>query len=152
MKFDWKRFLFSLLAIAVILIVLHFVLEFLTYQTQQFSSASIFLAWGWMYFWPLPLAAYFARDHIKTWFKSGKLKIEIGSLIITALCLAVIIPEVNYPPFYFLLNTRFLPFVAIFSWYHLLYAFTRDSSSQPAIRENTKGKQFPVSPFDVDIR
>ncbi len=85
------------------------------------------------------------------WFKRGKVKVEIGSLSIAALCLAAIIPDVNYVLFQILLSSDTLPVVVLFFWYHLLCAFSREPSAKVSLYDE-KGRKTVLPPFDVDIR
>lgn len=128
-RFDWKRFLFSLLFIGVLFTALYFISAGIAYEFH--TTYRLDIAIIWMYAWPLPLGAYFARHRIKTWLKPGRSRVEVGSLAIAVLCGGSIVFIPGSKLFMLLISANLVPVVAIFFWYHLLYAFYKEPIPQP---------------------
>jgi hypothetical protein len=129
MKFDWRRFLFSLLFVGVLFTALYFISTNISYEVH--TTYRLDIAIIWMYVWPLPLGAYFARHRIKTWFRPGKSRIEMGSLVVALICGLSTAYIPGSPVFQLLSRADLISVVAIFFWYHLLYAFYKEPVPLP---------------------
>ena len=119
LRFSWIQLIFI-----VLFILIYFVSKFFidARYTDNFNFAPRIF---WMYIWTLFLGAYFARDHVRSWFTPGKISVDYAYLIIAVICLIL-----NFRPIpgYGYIVGNFAPILWTIFWNSIISAFYKDNS------------------------
>lgn len=120
---QYGKYVLNVVLILLYVYIVSLVSGIITKQAQTMMDYRLPLIWS--NFWPLPLAAYFAGNRLRTLVRPGKLRVEAGYFILPVLYLLCWL----YLP---LLSSLLLVFkscaiLALIAWYNLLYAFYKEA-------------------------
>jgi|GEM_PF-5437916 len=99
-------------------------------KLKQYGSENFQMIWAllWLFFSPISMAAFLLFDHIRAWFGKGKLRVDAGYLVISAVLLAMFFPPISrLCSFYVWVGSNFM-FAAFIFWICLIKAFRREAA------------------------